>query len=51
MTVAETVQDEFRINFFGGYLAAMQDAMTLDGVDVIGYQAWSFLDNFEWCAC
>ncbi|MFF1383899.1 GH1 family beta-glucosidase [Arthrobacter sp. NPDC058288] len=41
------VDDQDRIGFFAAHLRAVHDAMG-DGVDVRGYLAWSFLDNFEW---
>lgn len=44
----EILNDEFRVNNFRGYVAAMADAVEKDGVDVKGYMAWSLLDNFEW---
>jgi beta-glucosidase len=41
------VQDEQRIDYFRGHLAAALEAIR-QGVDLRGYLAWSFLDNFEW---
>ncbi len=41
------VHDEKRIAYFQGHLEAAQRAIE-DGVPLIGYFAWSFLDNFEW---
>ncbi|TMR25470.1 beta-glucosidase [Nonomuraea turkmeniaca] len=42
-----TVDDEARIVFLDGHIAAMRQAME-EGVDVRGYFVWSLLDNFEW---
>ena len=39
--------DQQRLDFFKGYLTAMHGAIS-DGVDLRGYFAWSFMDNFEW---
>lgn len=41
------VVDTERIDYLDGYLAACADALAR-GVDLRGYYAWSFLDNFEW---
>lgn len=41
------VHDPQRIDFLHRYLLALRRAAE-DGVDVYGYLAWSFLDNFEW---
>ncbi len=41
------VLDHERVAYFDGYLAAAADAIRA-GVDLRGYYAWSFLDNFEW---
>ena len=41
------VRDEARVAFFDGHLRAVQDALARN-VDVRGYFAWSFMDNFEW---
>jgi beta-glucosidase len=42
-----TVDDQARIAFLEGHIAAMRQAME-EGVDVRGYFVWSLLDNFEW---
>lgn len=41
------VQDDDRIDFFKGYIAACAKSIN-DGVKLKGYVAWSLLDNFEW---
>lgn len=43
----EILDDKMRVRFYKKYLAAVAQAIK-DGVDVKGYFAWSFLDNFEW---
>ncbi len=41
------VVDTERVEYFAGYLEAAGRAIAA-GVDLRGYYAWSFLDNFEW---
>ncbi|EAR25820.1 putative beta-glucosidase [marine actinobacterium PHSC20C1] len=41
------VVDTERIAYLRGYLGAAAEAIAA-GVDLRGYYAWSFLDNFEW---
>jgi beta-glucosidase len=41
------VIDSERVEYLRGYLSAAADAIAA-GVDLRGYYAWSFLDNFEW---
>ncbi|MCL7047807.1 hypothetical protein MKW94_004036 [Papaver nudicaule] len=43
----EMLDDKKRVGYFKGYVAAVAQAIK-DGVDVKGYFAWSFVDNFEW---
>jgi beta-glucosidase len=42
------VHDPNRIDFMNRYLHEYRKAAD-DGVDLIGYFAWSTMDNFEWC--
>jgi len=41
------VNDADRVSYLSGYLAAAARAIH-EGVNLQGYYAWSFLDNFEW---
>ncbi len=41
------VHDPQRINFIHTYLRSLKKAVE-EGIDVIGYQYWSLMDNFEW---
>lgn len=41
------VHDPQRIEYLKAYLGQLQKAMS-DGIPVIGYTVWSFMDNFEW---
>lgn len=47
------LNDQFRINFFNGYLEAIGRAVKEDGVDIRSYFAWTFTDNWGklYCAC
>jgi len=40
----QLLDDEFRCEYFRGYIGALADAHTLDGVDVRGYSAWSLME-------
>ena len=44
---AEPLHDEPRIRFIHDHLAALANALE-QGVNVLGYCHWSFMDNFEW---
>lgn len=48
MTIADALNDTFRINYLEQYLSYVSIAIEDDGVDVKGYFVWSLLDNFEW---
>lgn len=48
MQLAQIVEDDFRVEYFDGYVKAMAQAFQEDGVNVRGYMAWSLMDNFEW---
>lgn len=48
MALEQIVEDDFRAEYFDGYVKAMAQAAQEDGVKVKGYLAWSLMDNFEW---
>ena len=39
-----SINDDYRIDYFKKHIAAMKDAITLDGVDLIGYTPWGCID-------
>lgn len=43
------VDDQERLDFYKGYLQACKEAID-EGVQLKGYFAWSFMDNFEWAS-
>lgn len=38
------VADDYRINYLRDHISAMRDAVTLDGVDLMGYTSWAPID-------
>jgi beta-glucosidase len=48
LPVQQALEDEFRVQYLKGYIGEMAKAIQEDGVKVLGYMAWSLLDNFEW---
>jgi beta-glucosidase len=47
VTPERTIDDDERIAFFEGHIRAATEAMR-DGVPLMGFFPWSFMDNFEW---
>ncbi|KAL4223206.1 hypothetical protein ACF0H5_016678 [Mactra antiquata] len=43
-----TLNDTDRIQYYKAFINEILKAISLDGVDVRGYTAWSLMDNFEW---
>ena len=41
------IDDQERLEFYQGYLKACKEAID-EGINLKGYFAWSFMDNFEW---
>ena len=39
-----TIQDDYRIHYMAEHIKAMYDAVTLDGVDLMGYTSWGCID-------
>ena len=44
----EVLKDDFRVDYYKGYVKAASDAKTIDGVPVDLYLAWSLTDGVEW---
>ena len=45
--LASSLKDEGRRVYMEGYIRACGEAIAL-GVNLVGYFAWSLMDNFEW---
>ena len=39
-----SIQDDYRIAYMREHIKAMCDAVTLDGVELLGYTAWGCID-------
>jgi len=44
MPVEQILKDEFRAEYFKGYVNALAEAVTFDDVDCRGYMAWSLME-------
>jgi len=47
ISLSDAWHDTKRIDYYRSYLAELKKAID-EGANVIGYFAWSLLDNFEW---
>nr|GME07138.1 beta-glucosidase 44-like [Ipomoea batatas] len=47
LTLAESLNDTKRINYYKSYMAELKRVVD-EGANLFGYFAWSLLDNFEW---
>ncbi|KAJ6838695.1 beta-glucosidase 1-like [Iris pallida] len=47
VTLPTGLHDTTRLNYYRSYISELKRAID-DGANVIGYFAWSLLDNFEW---
>ncbi|CAN1250376.1 Beta-glucosidase 14 [Linum perenne] len=47
-TLADALRDESRIDFYNSHLTSVLTAMKEKQVNVKGFFAWSYADNFEW---
>jgi len=47
LSLKEALNDTLRLSYHRSHLLALRSAIR-HGVDVRGYFAWSFIDNFEW---
>jgi len=47
-TAEEAQHDIDRIKYYANYTSEVLNAINEDGVDVKGYFAWSWMDNYEW---
>jgi beta-glucosidase len=48
LPIEQILEDDFRVEYFRGYIDALAKAVSVDGVNVRAYLAWSLMDNFEW---
>ncbi|KAF2319368.1 hypothetical protein GH714_015185 [Hevea brasiliensis] len=46
--VDEALKDQFRINYYRNHTWNVFKSIKEDKVNVTGYFAWSYIDNFEW---
>ncbi|TMW63073.1 hypothetical protein Poli38472_005691 [Pythium oligandrum] len=44
----DTIANEDQLWYYQTYLESVHRAITEDNIPIIGYTAWSFVDNYEW---
>ncbi|MHC5372972.1 6-phospho-beta-glucosidase [Enterococcus sp. LJL120] len=42
--ISHRVEDDYRIDYLRAHIAAMKDAVEYDGIDLMGYTPWGFID-------
>ena len=47
VTLSQGLHDTKRVHYYRSYLLALKKAIE-EGANVVGYFAWSLVDNFEW---
>jgi beta-glucosidase len=47
MPMEQALNDTFRVNFYSQYISNVMQAKA-NGLNILGYFAWSLMDNFEW---
>lgn len=48
MSVEQTINDDFRQDFFEGIVESLTLAIRDDRLPIKAFLAWSLFDNFEW---
>ncbi|KAL3467278.1 glycoside hydrolase superfamily [Aspergillus heterothallicus] len=48
LPIERILQDDFRCDFYSDHINEVIKAWKEDGINIKGYMAWSFMDNFEW---
>ncbi|KAI4468951.1 glycosyl hydrolase [Holotrichia oblita] len=45
---SDSLDDCDRTNYFNSYLHMLLNSIYEDGINLVGYTAWTLMDNFEW---
>lgn len=48
LPLEQILQDKFRCDYYRDHIDAVVRARNEDGINILGYMAWSLMDNFEW---
>lgn len=48
MSIEDATHDTQRIDYYKGYLKAVEKAVTEEGIDIQGYFAWSLAECVAW---
>lgn len=47
LSPAGTIKDDYRIEYLREHIKAMRDAVTIDGVELMGYTSWGCIDSIS----